>query len=732
MIYAGRQVITHNQRFNLGSKASVKGKYYYYDDIITLDTETSSNVIYNKDGSINKELTNSWIYQWAICTKDFIINGGDIDSLIKVLKRIADNSYAIRKIYVHNLGYDATYLIQELIGIWGIPTIISLDKHKDISIAFNNNILLVCSYRLSNKSLDKWSNDLNTEHKKKIGYVDYTEKHYPNETRSEKDNIYMWHDVVSQYECIQAQLNLYSDNMATIPLTSTGYIRRLVRKSYRDYNLKNNDEGYKSFLRMRIDRNIYNLLRLEFQGAITHGNRYYANKIVNISKKYPYGKHRDFDSHYPTQQLTKKYPMGKWIHEYSRTECKKSYSKDKLEKLINEDKAVLFLVSIKNLKLRDATESLPYAQECKFRQNNKMYGVFDNGRVLEYRGESIVALNEIDYQILKRQYTFKMQILDLYYTTKDYLPEWLTDVIKDLYKKKNDLKKRVLEIEESLTALEDKYTYDDLYEAKLNLLKVKELLNAIYGMSATNPVRDIFNITEDGEYNIEHVDIQEALDKYYKSRNNCLQYAWGCWCTSYARMELINKKDIITAVGGIFLYGDTDSIFYLSNDEVEAALERDDQERLEKSKANNFSVVLNNGTIKYFDKFDTETDFKSFKFLHAKCYGTVDINNHLDITIAGVRKRECIGLDSKGDPIFKTREDELKDLDKLKKGFKFKECGGTQITYINKPMEWRVIDGHKIKCGNCAIINKVEKTLSDFTLKEILDNVTPTKNKVYL
>lgn len=67
------------------------------------------------------------------------------------------------------------------------------------------------------------------------------------------------------------------------------------------------------------------------------------------------------------------------------------------------------------------------------------------------------------------------------------------------------------------------------------------------------------------------------------------------------------------------------------------------------------------------------------------------------------------------------------------KGFKFSKCGGTSITYIPKPLEWREIDGRRIKCGNCAIIQSVDKTLSDFTLKEIIENVKTSRNsKIYL
>lgn len=731
MIYANRKIVRYNYPFNLGVKAFKRGKRYIYEDIITLDTETSYEAVYDEKGRIDKERTNAWVYQWAMCTKDAIINGDTIDELLVTFDYIANNStYGTRKVYVHNLGYDATFIIQACIEKYGIPKVIATDKHKDIQLAFENNITLLCSYRLSNKSLDKWSKDLNTEHKKKIGFVDYELKHYPHEERTEKDNIYMWHDVVAQYECIEAQLNLYSDNMASLPLTSTGYVRRLVRNSYKKYNLSHNDEAFKQFTNSAIDEEVYKLLRMEFQGGLTHGNRFYANKIVNVSKKLPYGKHRDFDSHYPTQQMTKKYPIGKWHKLYDYKECKKPFTVADLEKQISDDKAVLFLCDIKNLELRNPAETLPYAQECKFRQNHKMYGVFDNGRVIKQKGSSIVALNEIDWQIMKRQYTFEVCILVVYTCKKDYLPLWLTNVIKELYKAKNDLKNKVKEIEKEIEEGQNKQ--DELYEAKLNLLKAKELLNAIYGMSATNPVRTSYEMDEDGNYNPVEEDAVKILEKYYKSRNNCLQYAWGTYCTSYARAELIAKKDLIEAHGGTFLYADTDSIFYLSNDEVEKALKEDDERRLQYAKDNNFSVVLANGDIKYFDKFDSEPDFKSFKFLHAKCYGIIDMVGNLDITVAGVRKRECIGIDENEEAIFITREEELKDLRKLKKGFKFRKCGGTSITYINKPLEVREINGHRVKCGNCAIISKVDKTLSEFSLKEILENVTISGKQVYL
>lgn len=718
--YAKRKVIKYNDYFKLSPKAHSKGRRSYYDEFITLDTETSSDIVFDEKGNINKELSNAWIYQWAMCTKSYIIEGSTLDDLIAAVCKIDTLSTgAKRRIYVHNLAYDAVYILQELIDKLGVPNTIAVDKRKEIQHEFDN-IILCCSYRLSNKSLDKWTKDLNTEHKKLVGYVDYNAKHYPDEVRTYKDDAYMFNDVVSQYEAIEKQLKMYDDTLASIPLTSTGYIRRMMRKSYKAYNAKNSDAAYKDFIASKMDDELYELHREEFAGALTHGNRFYANRIVRTNSKLPYGKHRDFDSHYPTQQLTKDYPHGKWTKLYDKSECSKPFTKKHLKKLIDDNKAVLFRASIKDLELKDMGETLPYAQEFKFRANHKMYGTFDNGRIINMRGESIISMNEIDYIILSTQYKFKMVILELYTAEKASLPEWFKSVILDLYKKKTDLKNRVQYLEDNEPDNEFK-----IFEAKLDLLKVKELLNAIYGMSATNPVRVNYSLDQMANWVIDDdIKVSEILDKFYESRNNCLQYSWGCWCTAYARYELLNKKNIIEEHGGLFLYADTDSIFYLSNDEVEAALAEDDAKRLQKSIDNGWSVTLDNGEVRYFDHFDAETDFKEFKFLHAKCYGLIDIHDKLKVTIAGVRARQCVGVDTNDEPIYVTREQELKSLDELKKGTKFKICGGTSCTYIEKPIREVVIDGHRVKCGNAAIIRPVEKTLSEFKLKEIIENET--------
>ena len=242
--YAKRKVIKYNDYFKLSPKAHTKGRRLYYDEFITLDTETSNSIVFDDKDNIDKDKSNAWIYQWAMCTKSYIIEGSTLDDLIAAICKIDTMSTgAKRKIYVHNLAYDAVYIMQELIEKLGVPNTIALDKRKDLQHEFDH-IILDCSYRLSNKSLEKWTKDLNTDHKKLVGYVDYNDRHYPDEKRTDKDNAYMFNDVVSQYEAIEKQLKMHDDTMASIPLTSTGYIRRMMRKSYKSFNAANSDAAY--------------------------------------------------------------------------------------------------------------------------------------------------------------------------------------------------------------------------------------------------------------------------------------------------------------------------------------------------------------------------------------------------------------------------------------------------------------------------------------------------------
>lgn len=86
-------------------------------------------------------------------------------------------------------------------------------------------------------------------------------------------------------------------------------------------------------------------------------------------------------------------------------------------------------------------------------------------------------------------------------------------------------------------------------------MTAKEMLNSEYGMMVTDIMRDEIIYEEDWESSTPS--IEEAIDKYNKSKSRFLYYPWGVWVTAYARRNLFRT---IYKVKEDFIYADTDSI----------------------------------------------------------------------------------------------------------------------------------------------------------------------------
>ena len=66
-----------------------------------------------------------------------------------------------------------------------------------------------------------------------------------------------------------------------------------------------------------------------------------------------------------------------------------------------------------------------------------------------------------------------------------------------------------------------------------------------------------------------------------------------------------------------------------------------------------------------------------------------------------------------GKPVERTNADELGDIDNLSDGFVFSHCGGTRCVYLEMPPEIRTIDGHKTELSSAAIIENIDKKISE-------------------
>lgn len=668
-----------------------KKKITYYEDYICLDTETSHN--HNLDNLV------AWVYQWAFTYQNTIVYGRTPTQLMQSLRKIievnnADAEHQIM-VFVHNLPYDFAYLQQYLIDEFGTDyKILAVANHKVFSVVFNSGLTLRCTYKLSNKSLDKWAKDLGTKHCKLTGAIDYNTIRYQDTPLYKNDWKYMFYDVIVLNECITKQMQDYNDNLLSLPLTSTSYVRREIKREY----VKDNN-NFKEFQKAQLTSDTYMMYRNEFSGGITHGNRFLtAQTIEGIIK------HRDFVSHYPScmRQKNNLYPVGKTFLYYDKASTSKTLSLVDIFALTDRYCVQLEIV-INNMYLRDSKITMPYAQSFKFKQRIEQGTKFieDNGRILQMQGTSIVCINEIDLKWINKQYKFNYVITKVYLCKKGVLPSYILDVIDKHFKGKSDYKAIVK------TLTENNADINTIRDANTNLMKSKNVVNGIYGCTATSyGDREEFIMDTDCNWSkklVTQETIDDALEKYYKSRNNCFRYEVGCYVTSYGRDMLMHFIELIGYEN--FIYCDTDSIFYKSTPQIEKRIENENKRLLELSKQQGAYITTDEGTNIYYNQFELEKEeITKFRFLHAKCYAYID-NSKLKVIIAGVTAYNKVnGI---------TREQELGNINNLDNGFKFVHTGGTRCIYTETDKQTITINGHITETGRGAVIEKVDKTLND-------------------
>ena len=84
---------------------------------------------------------------------------------------------------------------------------------------------------------------------------------------------YCRHDVLRLCEALQAQMARDGDNLATIPMTPTGYVRRDVKAAMQHWSRL-------TLRKIQPDPECFRALREEFRGGDTHANRYLAGEIL--------------------------------------------------------------------------------------------------------------------------------------------------------------------------------------------------------------------------------------------------------------------------------------------------------------------------------------------------------------------------------------------------------------------------------------------------------------------
>ena len=660
-------------RFHTFKKWKNKQTYEYLDIVASFDTENTSYYIPSED------TWNAFTYLWGFCVDGFLITGRTYEQFIIFVKRLHNVlNLGKRKliVYVHNLSYDFAFINKFMMQLDPDFDLFAIDNRKVLT--FNAyGFEFRCSYKLFNMSLEKAClNEKGTKYRKAKGDLNYKTFRKPSTSLSSKEWNYFCLDLLSLYDLIKCKLKNEGRTLKDIPLTSTGFIRELMRKECIGYGNRKKTPDQKEYIKMwkklELPEEVYTMLQWNIAGGDTHGNRKY---ITTIQENCDSG---DLQSSYPAVMLLcKEFPITSYML-YGEVK-----SREQFENLLKE-KACLFYITFPHIKVKDGNPYDCISLSKIVNLKDAEIDNFDNGRLVE-GGNIKLCLNQIDYELIKRNYEFDtFKVSNLYIAEKGMLPKAIRKTVKYLFEEKCKLK---LECK--------KHPDDENLKYKYN--KFKNLINACFGLMLTNPVRARIIINEAGEWDSEPIVIAEELEKNYKSRKSFLHYAWGSIVTSAARKALDDMRRACTGKYGVALYWDTDSCkgFDFDFDSIDKY-----NEKIRKECIKNDALVTVDGIEFVIGAIELETEnnqYKKFCTLGAKKYAYVD-NDGLHITVSGVKKKEGAK--------------ELVKIEKFKEDFTFKRSAGQTAKYNDDDIHYLVLDGEKILTASNVALYDTTYTLS--------------------
>lgn len=602
------------QHFDPETKSRVK--IYYANLPCSFDIEDSS--FYDQKGD-----KVSIMYVWQVGINGIVYMGrtwNEFKDLINILDEYADQTSSACSteyrflIYVHFLDHEFQFIRKRF--KW--DSVFSRKERSPI-YARTGHIEFRDSYILTGKSLAATAKDIRTFKglHKMIGDLDYSKIRGNRTHLYHKEIKYCMADVQILNVVIMEKMQDEHDNIAHIPLTNTGYVRRYCRNacySKKKSNKHNSYVYYTGIHKMTLEPREYQLLYATFQGGFTHANPLYygehiKGKIDSI----------DFTSSYPAVLLSNLFPA-------SKGELVHPKDQDEFERYIKDYLCVFAVRFIKIKQKEEAPDSIISFSKCnhKYTVNARL----NNGRV--YSADDLITyVTNIDFEMLKKFYDWKeFYVSTMYIYRPGLLPKSLIQCVLEFYKAKTTLK--------------------GVHGAEIEYLLKKGMLNSVYGMMVTNIVKPVIICDESGEWREPEVkELDVAIHKYNENKKRFLFYPWGIFVTSYARRNLL--QGILEFGKNDYIYSDTDSIKCLNIDRHMEYIKRYNADIISR-----ISHVLNTygidpkeaaplnskGISKPMGVWDIETSghpYKEFKTLGAKRY-MLRQDDDIFITIAGVSK----------------------------------------------------------------------------------------------
>lgn len=631
----------------------------YFDITCTFDIETTNT---DDDG---------FAYSFQTCIGGAVVVPRYFEEWVDIMETILDKWGATDNkrliVFVHNLGYEYTYLIQMLCDRWGDCKALYTKSRKPLYLQFSNGVEFRDSLKLFQKSLARATEGCT--HEKLKGDLDYTKYRTPDTPLDDTEFAYCVNDVLGLWEAIERLKKERGYDTANLPLTNTALVVSEVNSK-----ISHDSKCRNAMSRLALSKSQTLLAYKAMAGGDTHGTRWRAGRTYHNCNSY------DFKSAHPSQQLLWKFPSGRPFSLPDET------PQDDMERLIDAGYGWVGKILLMDFQIKpECPDPCISVSKCASIQNQ--FDV-DNGRLLG-ADAAFIYCDSNDWIRIRDGYTYsKMIAMESFAFQLAYLPDSFRLTIFDKFK-----------IKETMKGSPD-YAFS------------KICVNTIYGATAQKQIRDEYTADIGDVIEFTRADWETTLDGMddngvYKKQAEKFPFLWGLWTASLTRLKLWQLLKIVGWENVI--YWDTDSCKYEGPkmkgvQEYNEMIARQCEKRgVVVEKADGKKVYIG---IAEDEHPGAEYGYKEFRFLHAKCYAARTCDGTLESTIAGVGKKE-------GQAALKD------DIENLNDFLIIEDAGGQMLTYHDRPITPRE-DFERPTCSASWIVMaprryEVGQTTKDFT-----------------
>ena len=504
-----------------GHDVEILGRTKKVDNTIyTFDIETTSYLVLGNrvisardyqtlsDEEQEACIKQACMYVWQFSINDQVYYGRTWVEFKLFLDALEANDDSKKIVFIHNLSFE----FQALWSVVRIKDVMSRKSRKLLTCHLEDyNIELRCTQQLSNLKLKYLTKEYQLPVEKKSGDLNYDLLRTPATPLTDRELGYCEYDCLVTYWYVKTELETY-ERVDKLPITSTGKVRKQLQR------LVLGNPSYVRKVSRQINTNpkVYNMLVDAFAGGYTHANYIYADEILYNVDSY------DETSAYPYVLVTCKFPS---------TEFKKCYIKRAEDMLPNF--AYLLTVKMTNIKSKYYNNFIS-SSKCS---NIKGRPNYDNGRIITAK-EITITCTDVDLRFYLDAYSYdSYEIVESYCSIYNYLPIEYVNFILDKYVSKTKLK--------------------NVEGKELAYNREKQAFNALYGMTVTNTICAEVSFANYEDWIESPLSNNQIMEKLCKDKKKgFLNFAWGVWCTAYARDNLLRR---VLDLDEFVTYCDTDS-----------------------------------------------------------------------------------------------------------------------------------------------------------------------------